>query len=74
MKTKTYTGVFKNDDGHAYKLKVECFGFIQAFFLLTADAIRSGRHYQLSEITDEDGKVKVVDSSLVVLNIQSLLS
>lgn len=52
---KYYVGVFKNYDGHEHTIKVSCLGFIEAFFLLTAKAIESGRHYQLSTITDENG-------------------
>lgn len=57
MRTYKFTGLFKADDGHEYELTVHCMSTFQAFFLLTADAIRSGRHYQLSSITDEKGKV-----------------
>lgn len=55
MRQYKYTGIFKNKEGHTYSLQVSCNGFTQAFFLLTADAIRTGKHYQLSEITDEKG-------------------
>ena len=57
MKTYKYIGFFKSSEGHTYELNVSCNGFIQAFFLLTADAIRSARHYQLNTITDEKGDV-----------------
>mgnify|MGYP003555090943 CR=1 FL=1 len=57
MRTYRYTGFFKSAEGHTYELTVSCNGFIQAFFLLTADAIRSARHYQLNTITDEKGTV-----------------
>lgn len=61
MKNYTYTGLFKSQDGNTYQLKVTCSGFLQAFFLLTADAIRSGRHYQLHSIMDEKFQERMVD-------------
>ena len=61
MKTYNYKGIFKSAEGHIYELEVSCNGFLQAFFLLTADAIRSARHYQLNSITDEKGNVKMVN-------------
>jgi len=48
-------------EGHQYNLSVYCFGFLEAFFLLTADAIRSGKHYQLSYINDENGNSRGVE-------------
>ena len=54
MKKKEYTGVFKSAEGHTYELTVSCNGFIQAFFLLTSEGIRSGRHYQLDTITSDE--------------------
>lgn len=56
-----YTGLFKSREGDVYQLEVICYGFLQAFFLLTADAIRSGRHYQLHSIMDENMNEKMVD-------------
>ena len=64
MKHTKYTGYFISGDGHKYEIDVYCMGFLQAFFLLTADAIRLGRHYQLNNITDENGSVKMVDDIL----------
>lgn len=64
MKTYKYKGIFKSVEGHIYELEVNCNGFLQAFFLLTSDAIRSARHYQLHTITDEKGNVKIVDDIL----------
>lgn len=62
MRTYRYIGYFKSAEGHQYQLEVSCNGFLQAFFLLTADAIRSGRHYQLDCIIDENGNErKVID-------------
>lgn len=61
MKTTKYIGNFKNAEGHIYTLEVNCFGFLQAFFLLTADAIRTGKHYQLNQITNENGTTALVD-------------
>ena len=60
MKTTKFTGKFRNEYGREYELTVNCFSFFQAFFLLTADAIRNGSHYQLATITSEDGEVKHV--------------
>ena len=69
MRQYKYTGLFLNGDGHEYTSTVLCNGTMQAFFLLTADAIRSARHYQLSTITDEKGKVTSDDSILKVRNL-----
>ena len=71
MRTYKYTGFFKSMEGHEYSLEVNCNGFIQAFFLLTADAIRSARHYQLKTITDEKGNSVNVDD---ILKVGELLS
>lgn len=59
-----YTGTFIADNGHTYILTVQASGFLQAFFLLTADAIRAGEHYQLYHIKDEAGNVKIIDDIL----------
>ena len=64
MKSYKYIGLFKSVEGHIYQLEVRCNGFLQAFFLLTADAIRSGNHYQLHSITDENMKEKMVGDIL----------
>lgn len=56
MRTYKFIGVFISQDGHKYELEVNCNGYLQAFFLLTADAIRSARHYQLATITDENNQ------------------
>lgn len=37
---------------------------LRHFFLLTADAIRSGKHYQLNSIIDENGHVVFVSDIL----------
>ena len=66
MRTYKYTGLFLSGEGHEYTITVSCNGTIQAFFLLTADAIRSARHYQLKTITDEEGRVTKVDDILHV--------
>lgn len=71
MKRYKYIGLFKGSDGHTYQIEVNCNGFLQAFFLLTADAIRSARHYQLKTITDEKGNVKMVDD---IIKCGALLS
>jgi hypothetical protein len=52
MKKYKYIGTFKSAEGNNYQLTVFCNGFIEAFFLLTADAIRTGKHYQLYSIED----------------------
>ena len=59
MRQYKYTGLFKNAEGHSYELQVSCGGFLQAFFLLTAQAISSGKHYQLHTITLKE-KNKVI--------------
>lgn len=61
MKTTKYIGLFKSAEGHEYQLEVNCNGFLQAFFLLTADAIRTGQNYQLYSITDERNGVRKID-------------
>jgi hypothetical protein len=62
MKQQKYTGLFINPiSGNTYTESVTCSGFLQAFFLLTADAIRSARHYQLDSIIGEDEEVTVGD-------------
>jgi hypothetical protein len=66
-----YTGLFKSAEGHTYQLEANCNGFLKAFFLLTASAIESGRHYQLYSITHEDGTVKIVGD---IVKCTSLLS
>jgi len=66
MKKYKYFGIFKSDTGDTYQLQVRCNGFVQAFFLLTADAIRSGRHYQLNSITDENDNVRKIDDIIKV--------
>lgn len=71
MKHYTYFGTFKSSDGHIYTEKVYCNGFLQAFFLLTADAIRSGRHYQLYTITDENDKFVSVGDILACSKLLS---
>lgn len=61
MKTYKYIGLFLSAEGHEYTLEVKCNGYLQAMILLTADAIRSGHHYQLKTITDERGDVRYID-------------
>lgn len=60
MKHTTYIGEFISDTGNKYSLTVRGNSFIQAFFLLTADAINLGRHYQLATITDDKENVRYV--------------
>jgi len=71
MRTYKYTGLFLSAEGNEYTITVSCNGTIQALFLLTADAIRSARHYQLSTITDEKGNVTKVDN---ILHVGKLLN
>jgi len=71
MRTYKYIGLFLSADRNEYTITVNCNGTIQAFFLLTADAIRSARHYQLSTITDEEGRVTRVDD---ILHVGKLLN
>jgi len=68
MKTEKYSGLFRNDDGHQYILDVYCNGFIQAFFLLTADAIRSGKHYQLYSIVNDEN-IRYIRDIIEVSNL-----
>jgi len=69
MKTYKYSGLFKSADGHQYTLDVYCNGFIQAFFLLTADAIRSGKHFQLYSIIDEKEEIRYIRDILEVSDL-----
>lgn len=69
MKQTKYTGVFKSAEGHIYELVVYCDCFLQAFFLLTADAINTGRHYQLSTITDDKNQKVSVDDIMNCINL-----
>ena len=71
MRTYKYTGTFIGDNGHKYELEVSCNGFIQATILLTADAIRSGKHWQLSRIENENGNVRQVSDILLIDDILS---
>lgn len=79
MKPTKYTGVFRSSEGNEFELSVECFGFLEAFFLLTADAIRSARHYQLFSITAGNGDSVKVDgitkcTKLFIENSEILLT
>lgn len=69
MKQYKYIGLFISSTEHWYTHEVHCNGFIQAFFLLTDDAIRSGRHYQLHTIEDEDGCVMYVEDILKISDV-----
>ena len=66
MRNYKFKGLFVSSDGHQYQLEVNCMGFIQAFFLLTADAIRMGRHYQLKSIENEKGSIRYIEDILKV--------
>lgn len=66
MRRYKYTGIFIGDNDHRYEIEVHCNGYIQALILLTADAIRSGKHYQLTRIENEKGDSKnVADITLI---------
>lgn len=69
MRQYTYKGFFENSNGNSYTLQVICNGFFEAFFLLTADAIRSGRHYQLKSISDEKGNFKNIGEITACANL-----
>ncbi len=69
MKQYKFIGLFRSSEGHEYQLTVYCGGFLNAFFLLTADAIRMGRHYQLHSITENDLGVRYVDDILKVTKL-----
>ncbi len=72
MKTYKYIGIFiAQDNGHKYELSVNCNGFIQAVILLTADAIRTGRHYQLSRVSNKNGDVRNIGDILKIGDIIS---
>lgn len=71
MKKYKYTGVFISSDGHTYTLEAMCNSFIQALFLLTADAIKSGRHYQLYSITNEKGDIQFITDIIRVISLFS---
>jgi hypothetical protein len=64
MKQYKFTGLFRAYNGHEYELTTSCNGFLQAFFLLTADAIKGARHYQLATITNELGDVRQIGDIL----------
>ena len=70
MKKYKYIGLFKNEEGNEYSLKVYCLNMLEAFILLTAEAINAGKHYQLKTITNEKGEVKEVGD---VKRINSIL-
>lgn len=69
MKYYDYVGLFRNDDGDEYELTVHTLGFTNAFILLTAKAIESGKHYQLANITDERGEWVAVGDIWQIGNI-----
>jgi hypothetical protein len=71
MKQYKYVGLFRADNGHEYELSCYCMGFLQAFFLLTAEAIKSGKHYQLATSTSEHGDVRTIDNISKCLEILS---
>ena len=54
MRQKKYNGTFISMEGHTYEIEESAFSFFEAFFLLTASAIKSGRHYQLYSIQCEN--------------------
>ncbi|GIV43926.1 MAG: hypothetical protein KatS3mg035_1049 [Bacteroidia bacterium] len=70
MRNYKFSGLFVSAEGNMFELSTSCDSFIQAFFLLTADAIRLGRHYQLHSITKEGGSTVKVDD---ILKVSALL-
>lgn len=70
MKTTKYTGYFISSDGNNHIITVNTTGFLKAFFLLTAEAIKEDKHFQLSYIIDENGierKIKDIYSLSTVM-------
>ena len=71
MKKYKYVGTFLSSDNNRYQLTCYCNGFLEAFILLTADAIKQGKHYQLENIADEHLNVcKVAD----IIKLNEILS
>lgn len=66
MRNYKFSGLFVSAEGNKFELSTSCDSFIQAFFLLTAEAIRLGRHYQLHSIVKEDGRAVKVDDIMKV--------
>jgi len=64
MKHYRYIGHFKSWMGNTFQLEVYCNGFLKAFFLLTAEAINRGNHWQLDKIIAENGDERTVDDVL----------
>ena len=54
MRQEKYKGTFISMEGHTYEIEESALSFFEAFFLLTASAIKSGRHYQLYSIQCEN--------------------
>lgn len=67
MRQYKYKGLFRSSEGDEFSLIIYSNGFINAFFLLTADAIRMGNHYQLHSITNEEnGDLRYIDDIMKV--------
>lgn len=60
MRKYKYIGLFRSNEGHEYTVELYCNGTIQAFILLTAEGIKTGLHYQLFSIVDEEGNITLV--------------
>lgn len=70
MRRYKFIGYFKDGTVESeFRLVVHCNGYAQAFILLTADAIRKGRHYQLDKIQNEEGEVKVIDKDFKIVDL-----
>lgn len=70
MKQTKFLGVFINYLGNRHEIVVYSSGVLKAFFLLTADAIRDGKGYQLYTITNtENGTTWKVDDISACLNL-----
>lgn len=70
MRKYKFSGLFVSAEGNMFELNTSCGSFIQAFFLLTAEAIRQGKHYQLHSIIKEGGSAVKVDD---IVKVSSLL-
>ena len=67
MKTTKYTGHFETKDGHKWTDVVYCTGIQDAFFLLMAKAIESGKDPALQYIANEKGRqTKILGFSLSI--------
>lgn len=74
MKEEKFIGIFIDAANvNKYELEVYCMSFFEAFFILTANAIKNGTHYQLHSITNEKGRVVDVGDIMKIKDILTLL-